>query len=362
MCRLPSSITAVLSRSAPLIIKRSRGRAFQNMPCSSQGFSTSTSCKQALALERGFHPMSWDSFGTWLDEPIVLPPRSTTSSVFSFKDVGCVTETGRRKQNEDRYSFARLSDDTFYFAVFDGHGGAAAAEFCARHFGHIIKQRLTCESDLEFVLMKSFLQIDEVFSKSVYSLGEIPSAGTTATVALLQNETELVVASVGDSRAILCTEGRAEPLTDDHTPRRWDEKERIEQSGGFIDWNSAHEPYVNGKLAMTRSIGDVQMKTFGVIAQPEVRRVKLHHSKDSFLVLTTDGVSGTMENQEICDNVKRSQDPTEAATLLIDQALQYGSQDNVTTMVIPFGAWGKYKNSLIASSFGRIVIAAGRWS
>nr|XP_033796440.1 protein phosphatase 1K, mitochondrial-like [Geotrypetes seraphini] len=361
MCRLHKAITTALSRSTPLIIKRSRARAFQNMPCSCRRFSTSTSCKGALALERSFHPMSWDSFGTWLDEPVVLPPRTTTSSVFSFKDIGCATETGRRKQNEDRYSVAKLSDDTLYFAIFDGHGGAAAAEFCARYFGHIIKQLLTRDSDLESALMKSFLQIDEIFSESVYSLGEIPSAGTTATVALLQNDSELLVASVGDSRAILCTEGRAEPLTDDHTPRRRDERERIEQSGGFIEWNRVNEPYVNGKLAMTRSIGDVQMKSFGVTAQPEMRRVKLHHSKDSFLVLTTDGVSGAMENQEICDNVKRSQDPTEAATLLIDQALQYGSEDNVTTMVVPFGAWGKYKNSLTASSFGRIAIATGRW-
>ncbi|XP_029465538.1 protein phosphatase 1K, mitochondrial-like [Rhinatrema bivittatum] len=361
MCRLSRAITIALSRSTPIAIKSSRGRAFPNLSCISRGLSTSLSCKRPLALASSFYPLSWDHFGTWLDEPVVLPPRTAASSIFSVNDVGCASEIGRRKQNEDRYSFAKLSDDTFFFAIFDGHGGAAAAEFCTRHFGHIIKQRLTCEPDLESVLMKSFLQIDELFLQSVYSLGEIPSSGTTATIALLKNETELLVASVGDSRAILCTEGMAEQLIDDHTPKRWDERERIEQCGGFIEWNSTNEPYVNGKLAMTRSIGDVQVKPFGVVAQPEIRRIELQHTKDCFLILTTDGVSGIMENQELCDNVKRAQDPTEAAALLIDQALQYGSQDNVTTMVIPFGAWGKYKNSLIASSFGRIMIASGRW-
>lgn len=52
------------------------------------------------------------------------------------------------------------------------------------------------------------------------------NAGTTATVALLRDGIELVVASVGDSRAMLCRKGKALKLTVDHTPERKDEKER----------------------------------------------------------------------------------------------------------------------------------------
>lgn len=50
--------------------------------------------------------------------------------------------------------------------------------------------------------------------------------GTTATVALLRDGIELVVGSVGDSRALLCRKGKARKLTDDHTPERKDEKHR----------------------------------------------------------------------------------------------------------------------------------------
>lgn len=50
--------------------------------------------------------------------------------------------------------------------------------------------------------------------------------GTTSTVALLRDGIELVVASVGDSRAMLCRKGKALKLTVDHTPERKDEKER----------------------------------------------------------------------------------------------------------------------------------------
>lgn len=50
--------------------------------------------------------------------------------------------------------------------------------------------------------------------------------GTTSTVALLRDGIELVVGSVGDSRAMLCRKGKVLKLTVDHTPERKDEKHR----------------------------------------------------------------------------------------------------------------------------------------
>lgn len=48
------------------------------------------------------------------------------------------------------------------------------------------------------------------------------------------------------------------------------------------------------------------------------------------------------------------QDPHEAARLLTDQALQFGSEDNVTSVVVPFGAWGKYaQTKTLQFSFSR---------
>lgn len=55
------------------------------------------------------------------------------------------------------------------------------------------------------------------------------TSGTTATVALLRDGIELVVASVGDSQAILCRKGKPIKLTIDHTPERKDEKERYDR-------------------------------------------------------------------------------------------------------------------------------------
>ncbi|XP_072334893.1 protein phosphatase 1K, mitochondrial-like [Scyliorhinus torazame] len=336
----------------------------QQKLCRPCPFSTISTKMNRAAIERSMPLSAWESFGIWLDDPVVLPPRiSALQYKEKIANIGCVSQIGKRRENEDRFSIAELSAGLVCFAVFDGHGGTDAAEVCSRYIGHYIQQNLQRETDLEKVLLNSFLQMDSDFIQNVYGLkeGALLTAGTTATVALL-NETLLIVASVGDSPAILCHEGKAKQLTDDHTPRRRDEQKRIKDCGGFIDWNSAGDPYVNGRLAMTRSIGDVDLKPFGVTARPDVNTVELDHTKDCFLILTTDGVSGIIEAQEVCDIVKRCQDPSEAAAVVNEQALQYGTQDNVTTMVVPFGAWGKHSTSLAHTSFGRMMVASSRWS
>ncbi|NWH68269.1 PPM1K phosphatase, partial [Geococcyx californianus] len=188
------------------------------------------------------------------------------------------------------------------------------------------------------------------------------NSGTTATVALLRDGIELVVASVGDSRALLCRKGKAMKLTIDHTPERKEEKDRIKKCGGFIAWNSLGQPNVNGRLAMTRSIGDLDLKSIGVIAEPETKRVQLHHADDSFLVLTTDGINFMVNSQEICDFINQCHDPAEAAHVVTEQAMQFGTEDNSTVVIVPFGAWGKYKTSEINFSFSRSFASSGRWA
>lgn len=57
--------------------------------------------------------------------------------------------------------------------------------------------------------------------------------GSTAVTAILINGEDLVVANVGDSRAVLCdTGGRARQLSVDHEPLR--ERRAIEARGGFV--------------------------------------------------------------------------------------------------------------------------------
>jgi len=64
-------------------------------------------------------------------------------------------------------------------------------------------------------------------------------------------------------------------------------------------------------------------------------------------VLTTDGVHGALNNGEIVQIVSSCVDASEAARLVIDQALLYGATDNCTALIVPFGAWGKFDSASI---------------
>lgn len=82
----------------------------------------------------------------------------------------------------------------------------------------------------------------------------------------------------------------------------------------------------------------------------------MKHGKDAFLVLTTDGVHFVMNEVDLLHVVCQCQDPGEAAKFLTDQAMQFGSEDNGTAIVVPFGAWGKYAppSNFVRVSFGQM--------
>lgn len=62
----------------------------------------------------------------------------------------------------------RLSgqDDTAFFGVFDGHGGAQVARFCAKHMPDIfINSDHFRNGDIKQALVSTYLEIDEMLRK-----------------------------------------------------------------------------------------------------------------------------------------------------------------------------------------------------
>ncbi|KAG6548571.1 hypothetical protein Mapa_010059 [Marchantia paleacea] len=102
------------------------------------------------------------------------------------------------------------------------------------------------------------------------------------------------------SKADCQTGLRARELTRDHRPDRDDERERIEGAGGFVITYGA-VARVNGKLAVSRSIGDVHLKRYGVIADPEFTGWLKIPKSQSFLTIASDGVFEKLNTQSVCD-------------------------------------------------------------
>jgi len=93
-------------------------------------------------------------------------------------------------------------------------------------------------------------------------------------------------------------------------------------------------------LANTRAFGDIGSKRIGVSAEPEIHRVQLAPAEYSFMVLVSDGVSGTLTDQEIVDVVKEAKTPEQGARDVVGFATEVSKEgDNATCLVVRLGGW-----------------------
>lgn len=306
----------------------------------------------------------FDTFGTW-DNKIAKLPILVEESIkkgklipeIDINLVGFASLQGRCPYQEDRFVIRELKKGILYFAVFDGHRSSLASEYMKENLHQHVVHQMKEERDLEKVLTKAFISANNAFARYIYSADikneEMRGSGTTATVAILRNSVQLVTAHVGDSRALVYRKGEVALLTRDHDPEDRSERERVINERGIIVWTSLGRALVGGRLAMTRSLGDMDLKAYGVSPIPETSTIEIKHGRDSFLALISDGISFVMSNEEIGTCIATCEDASEAAQALCDQALQFGSDDNVTAVVVPFGAWGKYSRNTLGYSFAR---------
>ncbi|KAL7623658.1 Protein phosphatase 2C 6 [Parahypoxylon ruwenzoriense] len=176
--------------------------------------------------------------------------------------------------------------------------------------------------------------------------------GSTASVALISTPTPapfwhpaasstLLVGHVGDTRILLCetATGLPRPLTSDHRPSSPSESHRLRRFAASFVTDSFGEERIQG-LANSRAFGDIASKRLGVSAEPEITRAELGPAQYSFLILTSDGVSGTLSDQEIVDVVKEAKTPEQGAKDVVAYATEVSSDgDNATCLVVRLGGW-----------------------
>ncbi|KAJ8430218.1 hypothetical protein Cgig2_006726 [Carnegiea gigantea] len=235
---------------------------------------------------------------------------------------GYASSPGKRSSMEDFYEtrIDGVDGETIgLFGVFDGHGGARAAEYVKQHlFSNLIKHPKFI-SDTKSAIADAYSRTDSEFLKSDNSQNR--DAGSTASTAILVGD-RLLVANVGDSRAVICRGGEDQS----------DERQRIEDAGGFVMWAGTWR--VGGVLAVSRAFGDKLLKQY-VVADPEIQEEKVDSSLE-FLILASDGLWDVVSNEEAVAMVKPIQDSEEAAKRLMQEAYQRGSADNITCVVVRF--------------------------
>ncbi|KAL8189363.1 hypothetical protein R6Q57_028929 [Mikania cordata] len=273
-----------------------------------------------------------------------------------------------------------------FFGVYDGHGGCQVAEYCRDRVHSALEEEIkvtkqelikgtmneTVQVQWEKTFINCFKKLDSevggktsriVNGSNAISEPVAPeTVGSTAVVALICSS-HVIVANCGDSRAVLYRGKEAIALSSDHKPNREDEYARIEAAGGkVIQWNGQR---VFGVLAMSRSIGDGYLKPW-IIPEPEVT-ITPRAREDECLILASDGLWDVISNHEACEVAKkriliwhkknglsverRGEGGTDlaaqaAADYLTKLALQKGSKDNISVIVVDLKSHRKLKPKL----------------
>ncbi|XAR52668.1 Phosphoprotein phosphatase [Bertholletia excelsa] len=227
------------------------------------------------------------------------------------------------------------------FAIFDGHNGISAAIFAKENLLNnvlsAIPQGIGREEWLQALpraLVAGFVKTDIEFQQR----GE--TSGTTVTFVVIDGWT-ITVASVGDSRCILDTQGGVVSLlTVDHRlEENVEERERVTASGGEVGrLNVFGGNEVGplrcwpGGLCLSRSIGDTDVGEF-IVPIPHVKQVKLSNSGGR-LIIASDGIWDALESDLAAQSCRGL--PAElAAKLVVKEALRSrGLKDDTTCLVV----------------------------
>lgn len=272
-------------------------------------------------------------------------PAPALGSESSTKDRGSLAGSSQSELSQyvsNQSGQPVVETDNGYFAIFDGHAGTFAADWCGKKV-HILLEdviRKNPNTPIPELLDATFTQVDTQLEKL-----PLKNSGCTAVIAVLRWEDRipnsqsatgstaiapaaaaavsadskkdgelnpsqspaygetanaetklreaasrqrvLYTANVGDARIVLCRNGKALRLSYDHKGSDENEGKRIAGAGGLILNNR-----VNGVLAVTRALGDAYMKDL-VTGHPYTTETVIQPDIDEFLILACDGVSIT---------------------------------------------------------------------
>jgi serine/threonine protein phosphatase PrpC len=237
---------------------------------------------------------------------------------------GVVSITGNfRENNEDRY---HVDAKGRYFVVCDGMGGQSAGERASGMAAELVPQRL--EQALNFQddpAEKVVSGIDDAVGHAnaeIMALAQIDpncsNMGTTIAM-LVKAGQSMYVANVGDSRVYRLRGGDFQQLTMDHSL-----SQALFDAGTITKEDAATHRY---KHVLVRYLGSKEGGT-GTEAK------SLNIQPGDRFILCSDGVTDGTNDTVLSDLLAKSSEPQEAANVIVDAAVQGGSKDNITCVVV----------------------------
>lgn len=230
-----------------------------------------------------------------------------------MSDRGCV-----RSNNED---YCLADPQIGLYVLADGMGGAKAGECASRMAVDTVFEvvRESGRHDSQ-ILLKAVEEANDRVLKAAHSDPTLEGMGTTL-VAALEVDSDLCIASVGDSRAYVLDDTGLRAVTEDQT---W--VNEVGRPMGLDEESLRNHPW---RHVLTMAIGASSPLTVNYYSVPL--------SPGALVLICSDGLHGVIgpaEIERILRGGRNGVSLEESCRRLIEAAKEAGGPDNVTTVLV----------------------------
>lgn len=231
------------------------------------------------------------------------------------------TDIGReRKVNEDFFYISKPEDKIKLFILADGMGGYNGGEVASKMATETVRDYIyqhfeESKDELDILLKNAIEYANNVVYETSKNKKELSGMGTTLEVCLIYNS-KMYVGHIGDSRVYRIRKEFMRKITKDHSY-----VQKLVDDGSITKEEALKHPKKNMLLKALGCMGEVEpdiyVKTF---------------LKDDILLMTSDGLTNMLKEDEIYNIVK--QDKHNSAEILVNKANENGGYDNITVVII----------------------------
>lgn len=240
--------------------------------------------------------------------------------------VGNLTHVGmERSENQDYYGYYEPESDEDFdlhgrlIIVCDGMGGHAGGERASRLAVEAMKETYSADKsgNLAEALRNAIAKANRAVWDEAVQKPELKGMGSTAVAIVVKHGTAWV-GHVGDSRCYLVRDGQLHHLTKDHS----------------LVQQMVEEGLLRAEDMESHPDKNVILRSMGVKPEVEVDVAEMQYQVGDIFVLSSDGLTGLVSDEECRQIVLAHKDrPMEACQKLVDLANQYGGYDNITVQI-----------------------------
>lgn len=242
-------------------------------------------------------------------------------------NIGKSTLLGNYRENNEDSIDVKVFPDMTVCLVADGMGGQAAGEVASKRSIEIVprelKKHLTASmgnDETRNVMRRAIVQANEEIMAMAALDRELKNMGTTIVATLWRKgSANLYVTGMGDSRVYQVRGKTITQLTVDHSIAQ-----ALVEAKTISAAEAKNHRYKN---VLWKYLGSAE-----VGEGPDVKAVPIA-AGDRFL-LCTDGLTGVVSDEQLLAFMKDHPDPQECADGLGQLALDQGSRDNISCVVV----------------------------